>query len=128
MLGFLGIARLCCDTRRQVRSQALTYLQRALLVHDLQALTPTEWENCFNKVISSFFSSLKMRLCDVTVVVIFIFFRSCFLSCICSWKTSIKTTILTVWKKRECELRHCFAKYNSNYISNSGLATIYFNS
>ena len=50
MLGFLGIARLCCDTRRQVRSQALTYLQRALLVHDLQALTPTEWENCFNKV------------------------------------------------------------------------------
>ena len=47
---FAGIARLCCDTRKQVRSQALTYLQRALLVHDLQTLSPAEWENCFNKV------------------------------------------------------------------------------
>ncbi|XP_056018280.1 Golgi-specific brefeldin A-resistance guanine nucleotide exchange factor 1-like isoform X3 [Ostrea edulis] len=46
-----GIARLCCDTRRQVRSQALTYLQRALLVHDLQTLSATEWEACFNKVL-----------------------------------------------------------------------------
>jgi brefeldin A-resistance guanine nucleotide exchange factor 1 len=45
-----GIARLCCDARRNVRSQALTYLQRALLVHDLQTLSATEWENCFNKV------------------------------------------------------------------------------
>ena len=45
-----GIARLCCDTRRQVRSQALTYLQRALLVHDLQTLSAVEWESCFNKV------------------------------------------------------------------------------
>ncbi|XP_070186725.1 Golgi-specific brefeldin A-resistance guanine nucleotide exchange factor 1-like isoform X2 [Littorina saxatilis] len=46
-----GIARLCCDTRRQVRSQALTYLQRALLVHDLQTLSAVEWEACFNKVL-----------------------------------------------------------------------------
>lgn len=46
-----GIARLCCDTRRQVRSQALTYLQRALLVHDLQTLSAMEWEACFNKVL-----------------------------------------------------------------------------
>lgn len=46
-----GIARLCCDSRRQVRSQALTYLQRALLVHDLQTLSATEWEACFNKVL-----------------------------------------------------------------------------
>ncbi|XP_041364766.1 Golgi-specific brefeldin A-resistance guanine nucleotide exchange factor 1-like isoform X2 [Gigantopelta aegis] len=45
-----GIARLCCDSRRQVRSQALTYLQRALLVHDLQTLSAVEWEACFNKV------------------------------------------------------------------------------
>ena len=45
-----GIARLCCDSRRQVRSQALTYLQRALLVHDLQTLSAVEWESCFNKV------------------------------------------------------------------------------
>lgn len=46
-----GIARLCCDTRKQVRSQALTYLQRALLVHDLQTLSAVEWEACFNKVL-----------------------------------------------------------------------------
>lgn len=46
----LGIAWLCCDARRQVRMQALTYLQRALLVHDLQTLDAAEWESCFNKV------------------------------------------------------------------------------
>ncbi|KAH0624366.1 hypothetical protein JD844_031764 [Phrynosoma platyrhinos] len=46
-----GIACLCCDARRQVRMQALTYLQRALLVHDLQALDALEWESCFNKVL-----------------------------------------------------------------------------
>uniref|UniRef100_A0A4W3GT96 Golgi-specific brefeldin A-resistance guanine nucleotide exchange factor 1 n=1 Tax=Callorhinchus milii TaxID=7868 RepID=A0A4W3GT96_CALMI len=44
-----GIAWLCCDARRQVRMQALTYLQRALLVHDLQTLDALEWESCFNK-------------------------------------------------------------------------------
>ena len=46
-----GIARLCCDSRRYVRSQALTYLQRALLMHDLQTLSAAEWESCFNKVL-----------------------------------------------------------------------------
>ena len=46
-----GIARLCCDVRRDVRMSALTYLQRALLVHDLQNLTAVEWEACFNKVL-----------------------------------------------------------------------------
>ncbi|XP_069096639.1 Golgi-specific brefeldin A-resistance guanine nucleotide exchange factor 1 isoform X1 [Pleurodeles waltl] len=46
-----GIAWLCCDVRRQVRMQALTYLQRALLVHDLQTLDALEWESCFNKVL-----------------------------------------------------------------------------
>ncbi|XP_037094857.1 Golgi-specific brefeldin A-resistance guanine nucleotide exchange factor 1-like [Pollicipes pollicipes] len=46
-----GIARLCCDPRRQVRASAVTYLQRSLLVHDLQALAPTEWEACFHKVL-----------------------------------------------------------------------------
>uniref|UniRef100_A0A8C2A1Y6 Golgi-specific brefeldin A-resistance guanine nucleotide exchange factor 1 n=1 Tax=Cyprinus carpio TaxID=7962 RepID=A0A8C2A1Y6_CYPCA len=46
-----GMAWLCCDARRQVRMQALTYLQRALLVHDLQALDAVEWESCFNKVL-----------------------------------------------------------------------------
>uniref|UniRef100_A0A8C7KZS7 Golgi-specific brefeldin A-resistance guanine nucleotide exchange factor 1 n=1 Tax=Oncorhynchus kisutch TaxID=8019 RepID=A0A8C7KZS7_ONCKI len=44
-----GIAWLCCDARRLVRMQALTYLQRALLVHDLQTLDAVEWESCFNK-------------------------------------------------------------------------------
>ncbi|XP_069123729.1 Golgi-specific brefeldin A-resistance guanine nucleotide exchange factor 1-like isoform X1 [Argopecten irradians] len=53
-----GIARLCCDTRRQVRSQALTYLQRALLVHDLQTLSAAEWEACFNKVLFPLLSKL----------------------------------------------------------------------
>ena len=52
-----GIARLCCDTRRHVRSQALTYLQRALLVHDLQTLSAVEWESCFNKVSGLFHNS-----------------------------------------------------------------------
>ncbi|XP_066992463.2 Golgi-specific brefeldin A-resistance guanine nucleotide exchange factor 1 [Anabrus simplex] len=46
-----GIARLCCDSRKQVRMSAITYLQRALLVHDLQTLTAPEWESCFNKVL-----------------------------------------------------------------------------
>uniref|UniRef100_A0A8D8XWE5 Golgi-specific brefeldin A-resistance guanine nucleotide exchange factor 1 n=2 Tax=Cacopsylla melanoneura TaxID=428564 RepID=A0A8D8XWE5_9HEMI len=46
-----GIARLCCDTRKDVRSAAITYLQRALLVHDLQTLTGDEWEACFRSVL-----------------------------------------------------------------------------
>ncbi|KAG8181269.1 hypothetical protein JTE90_018788 [Oedothorax gibbosus] len=46
-----GIARLCCDSRRSIRTAALTLLPRALLVHDLQTLTPLEWESCFNKVL-----------------------------------------------------------------------------
>ncbi|KAI4788772.1 hypothetical protein KUCAC02_035641, partial [Chaenocephalus aceratus] len=42
----------------QVRMQALTYLQRALLVHDLQTLDATEWESCFNKVFLQHLSPL----------------------------------------------------------------------
>ena len=58
-----GIARLCCDMRRDVRMSALTYLQRALLVHDLQALTAVEWEACFNKVhFSSSITGLETAL------------------------------------------------------------------
>ncbi|XP_022240117.1 Golgi-specific brefeldin A-resistance guanine nucleotide exchange factor 1-like isoform X2 [Limulus polyphemus] len=57
-----GISRLCCDTRRNVRTSALTYLQRALLVHDLQALTPCEWESCFNKVLFPLLSKLLENL------------------------------------------------------------------
>lgn len=46
-----GIARLATDQRRQVRTSAVTCLQRALLVHDLQTLTGPEWESCFKQVI-----------------------------------------------------------------------------
>ncbi|XP_022900368.2 Golgi-specific brefeldin A-resistance guanine nucleotide exchange factor 1 [Onthophagus taurus] len=46
-----GIARLCCDTRKQVRLSAISYLQRALLVHDLQTLSAPEWEACFHRVL-----------------------------------------------------------------------------
>ncbi len=46
-----GIARLSCDSNGEVRMQALQYLQRALLVHDLQTLSAVEWEACFNKVL-----------------------------------------------------------------------------
>lgn len=35
----------------KVRMTAITYLQRALLVHDLQTLTADEWESCFNRVL-----------------------------------------------------------------------------
>lgn len=45
------MARLCCDCRRQIRTYALNYLQRAFLVHDLQSLSPEEWEDCFAKVL-----------------------------------------------------------------------------
>ncbi|KAK5641442.1 hypothetical protein RI129_009989 [Pyrocoelia pectoralis] len=53
-----GIARLCCDVRRQVRMSAITYLQRALLVHDLQTLTGPEWEACFHRVLFPLLSLL----------------------------------------------------------------------
>jgi golgi-specific brefeldin A-resistance guanine nucleotide exchange factor 1 len=45
-----GIARLSCDINGEVRMHALQYLQRALLVHELQTLSAMEWEACFNKV------------------------------------------------------------------------------
>lgn len=46
-----GIARLATDQRRLVRTNAITCLQRALLVHDLQTLTGPEWESCFRQVL-----------------------------------------------------------------------------
>ena len=46
-----GIARFCCDARRETRMAALTILQRALLAEDLQSMNATEWENCFNQVV-----------------------------------------------------------------------------
>uniref|UniRef100_A0A182R4X8 SEC7 domain-containing protein n=1 Tax=Anopheles funestus TaxID=62324 RepID=A0A182R4X8_ANOFN len=46
-----GIARLATDHRRQVRTSAITCLQRALLVQDLQTLTGLEWAGCFKQVL-----------------------------------------------------------------------------
>lgn len=46
-----GIARLVSDQRRQVRTCAVTCLQRALLVHDLQTLSGPEWSSCFKQVL-----------------------------------------------------------------------------
>jgi len=46
-----GMARLCCDSRATVRTQALTLLQRSLLVPDLQVLSPNQWEFAFLRVL-----------------------------------------------------------------------------
>ncbi|XP_018580435.2 Golgi-specific brefeldin A-resistance guanine nucleotide exchange factor 1 isoform X8 [Scleropages formosus] len=62
-----GIAWLCCDARRQVRMQALTYLQRALLVHDLQTLDAVEWESCFNKVLFPLLTKLLENISPADV-------------------------------------------------------------
>jgi len=60
-----GIARFCCDSRRDVRMQALTILQRSLLAEDLQAMNATEWENCFNQVLFPMLASLLEISADV---------------------------------------------------------------
>merc|ERR1719334_2170743 len=46
-----GMARLCCDSRASIRTQALTLLQRSLLVPDLQVLSPAQWEFAFLRVL-----------------------------------------------------------------------------
>uniref|UniRef100_A0A1A9WV30 SEC7 domain-containing protein n=1 Tax=Glossina brevipalpis TaxID=37001 RepID=A0A1A9WV30_9MUSC len=47
-----GIARLATDRRREVRTYAISCLQqRALLVHDLQTLSGSEWASCFHQVL-----------------------------------------------------------------------------
>ena len=46
----LAIGRLCCDSRREVRMDALGRLQRCLLTHEMLCLTSKEWESCFNVV------------------------------------------------------------------------------
>jgi len=46
-----GMARLCCDRRAEIRTQALTLLQRSLLIPDLQVLKPNQWEFCFLRVL-----------------------------------------------------------------------------
>uniref|UniRef100_A0A7E4ZYQ2 SEC7 domain-containing protein n=1 Tax=Panagrellus redivivus TaxID=6233 RepID=A0A7E4ZYQ2_PANRE len=46
-----AIARLCCDSRRQVRTLALTTLARALLIPQFFELGPQQWEKCFADVL-----------------------------------------------------------------------------
>ena len=41
---------MCCDGRQSVRQTAITYLQRALLSHDLHDLTGQDWHACFTEV------------------------------------------------------------------------------
>ncbi|XP_014484038.1 PREDICTED: Golgi-specific brefeldin A-resistance guanine nucleotide exchange factor 1 [Dinoponera quadriceps] len=46
-----GIARLCCDARRLVRTAAITCLQSTLLAHDLAQLSAIEWSQCLEEVL-----------------------------------------------------------------------------
>ncbi|BHF82533.1 G-box binding factor [Sparganum proliferum] len=46
-----SIARLCVDCRREVRSDALAFLQRALLSPILHVMTGEQWEDCFHQVL-----------------------------------------------------------------------------
>ena len=51
-LSHSGMAWMCCDNRKAVRQAAITYLQRALLAHELQGLTALEWFACFKEVLN----------------------------------------------------------------------------
>ncbi|CAH1405648.1 unnamed protein product [Nezara viridula] len=53
-----GISRLCSHPNRAVRMSAITYLQRALLMQDLQSLSGEEWEECFTQVLFPLLSTL----------------------------------------------------------------------
>ncbi|GAA50679.1 Golgi-specific brefeldin A-resistance guanine nucleotide exchange factor 1, partial [Clonorchis sinensis] len=59
-----AIGRLCCDCRKDVRTDALAYLQRAILSPILQSLSGKQWEDCFDKVIfpllSGFLESIAL--------------------------------------------------------------------
>lgn len=61
-----AIAFFCCDCRRPVRTCAFTFLQRTLLLHDLQVLNANQWESCFNKVLFPLLSKLlePINMCD----------------------------------------------------------------
>ncbi|CAH8642739.1 unnamed protein product [Dicrocoelium dendriticum] len=58
-------ARLCCDCRRDVRTDALAYLQRALLSPVLQSLSGSQWEDCFDRILfpllSAFLESIALE-------------------------------------------------------------------
>ena len=64
MISSTGIARLCCDQRRPVRSSALGYLQRSVLLPELHILSPMEWESVFNKVLFP----LLLKLLETTSI------------------------------------------------------------
>lgn len=42
---------------------AITYLQSALLMHDLQTLSAQEWESCFSKVLFPLLARLLEPVC-----------------------------------------------------------------
>uniref|UniRef100_A0AC35FHM7 SEC7 domain-containing protein n=1 Tax=Panagrolaimus sp. PS1159 TaxID=55785 RepID=A0AC35FHM7_9BILA len=46
-----AMARLCCDSRREIRMQALTTLQRAMLLPEFSNMEPQQWENCYADVL-----------------------------------------------------------------------------
>ncbi|XP_055346236.1 LOW QUALITY PROTEIN: Golgi-specific brefeldin A-resistance guanine nucleotide exchange factor 1-like [Paramacrobiotus metropolitanus] len=54
-----AMARLCCDYRKIVRTDGLTWLNRSLLIPDLQALTPQQWEECILKVLFPLLLALR---------------------------------------------------------------------
>lgn len=42
---------------------AITYLQSALLMHDLQTLSAQEWESCFSQVLFPLLARLLESVC-----------------------------------------------------------------
>lgn len=66
MIFLLAISFFCCDCRRPVRTHAFTFLQRTLLLHDLNTLNAVQWESCFNKVLFPLLSKLlePINMCD----------------------------------------------------------------
>ncbi|XP_066598661.1 Golgi-specific brefeldin A-resistance guanine nucleotide exchange factor 1 [Prorops nasuta] len=57
-----GIARLCCDSRRQVRTSAITCLQSTLLAHDLAQLSAIEWSQCLEHVLFPLLAQLLGKI------------------------------------------------------------------
>ncbi|KAL6262377.1 hypothetical protein P5V15_007466 [Pogonomyrmex californicus] len=46
-----SIARLCCDTRKEVRVVTISYLEKILVESDLAQLTAIEWSQCLKEVL-----------------------------------------------------------------------------
>ncbi|CAG9537440.1 unnamed protein product [Cercopithifilaria johnstoni] len=56
------MARLCCDCRRQVRTQALNFLVRAFLIPEMQAMKGRQWEECFGEILFPLLQKLLENL------------------------------------------------------------------